>query len=156
MLYFAYGSNMNWKQMRERCPSAKFLCVAKLNDHRLAFTRYSCDRKCGVADIISAKGSDVWGVVYDIEEVEMGWLDRTEGYDPGRKREDNCYVRKEHRVYRDDTEDSPLSTHVYFAIRQDSPPPPNEEYKKLIVDGAKFWHLPDEYIRRLESIEVGP
>jgi hypothetical protein len=29
MLYFAYGSNMNWDQMRERCPSARFEFVAK-------------------------------------------------------------------------------------------------------------------------------
>ena len=26
MLYFAYGSNLNWKQMlKERCPGAKFI-----------------------------------------------------------------------------------------------------------------------------------
>ena len=51
MLYFAYGSNMEWKQMRERCPSAMFVCIAKLKDRRLAFTRKSKDRGCGVATL---------------------------------------------------------------------------------------------------------
>jgi len=39
MLYFAYGSNMDWAQMRSRCRTARFVCVEKLKDHRLAFTR---------------------------------------------------------------------------------------------------------------------
>jgi hypothetical protein len=41
MLYFAYGSNMNWQQMQDRCPSARFFGVALLPDHKLAFTRES-------------------------------------------------------------------------------------------------------------------
>jgi hypothetical protein len=30
MFYFAYGSNMDWAQMRGRCPSAKFVAIAEL------------------------------------------------------------------------------------------------------------------------------
>src|SRR5207247_4630457 len=33
-LYFAYDSNMDWAQMKERCPFAKFVCRAKLPSHR--------------------------------------------------------------------------------------------------------------------------
>jgi len=43
MLYFAFGSNMDWSRMRERCPSARFIFNAKLNGFRLDFTRYSCN-----------------------------------------------------------------------------------------------------------------
>ena len=32
MFYFAYGSNMDWDQMKQRCPSAHFLGVAELRD----------------------------------------------------------------------------------------------------------------------------
>ena len=39
MIYFAYGSNLDFVQMRSRCPSAQFVAVAKLPDHQLAFTR---------------------------------------------------------------------------------------------------------------------
>ena len=59
-LYFAYGSNLHWPQMKERCPSARFHCVAKLKDHRLAFTRKSISRDCGVADVVPEQGHDVW------------------------------------------------------------------------------------------------
>ena len=51
MLYFAYGSNLDWAQMKSRCPSATFVDRAKLKDHRLAFTRKSKDRDCGAADL---------------------------------------------------------------------------------------------------------
>jgi hypothetical protein len=36
MIYFACGSNMDWKHMKERCPSATLVGV-QLPDHRLAF-----------------------------------------------------------------------------------------------------------------------
>ena len=39
MLYSAYGSMMDFREMRQRCPSAQFVAVAKLLDHLLQFTR---------------------------------------------------------------------------------------------------------------------
>ena len=56
MLYFAYGSNMLFDQMRERCPSSTFVCAAALDGYRLAFTRKATGanspwRGFGVADI---------------------------------------------------------------------------------------------------------
>jgi gamma-glutamylcyclotransferase (GGCT)/AIG2-like uncharacterized protein YtfP len=156
MLYFAYGSNMDWSQMRERCPTAQFVCVAKLKDHHLAFTRKSEKRGCGVSDVIPERGHDVWGVVYEIDERDLGRLDKCEGFVPGRRQEDNAYFREERRVYRDGNEDDPLLVSVYFAIQQPNPPLPNDNYKRLIVGGARYWHLPDAYIQELERIEVMP
>jgi len=66
MLYFAYGSNMDWSRMRERCPPAGFIFTAKPNRFRLDFTRYSKTNRCGVADIVVDPPSSVWGVVYHI------------------------------------------------------------------------------------------
>lgn len=51
--YFAYGSNLDWHQMKKRCPYARFRCVAKLPNHRLAFTRKSRTRGCGVSDVVA-------------------------------------------------------------------------------------------------------
>lgn len=39
MLYFAYGSNMNWDRMKDRCSSACFVGIATLEGYKLAFTR---------------------------------------------------------------------------------------------------------------------
>jgi gamma-glutamylcyclotransferase (GGCT)/AIG2-like uncharacterized protein YtfP len=152
MLYFAYGSNMDWGQMRERCPSARFVCVAELRDHRLAFTRNSQNRGCGVSDAVPERGHHVWGVVYQIDDREIGYLDQAEGFRPGRS--ENAYIREERHVYSDGNEQRPLSVFIYFAERQENPSLPNAEYKRLIVEGARYWHLPDAYIQELEQIEV--
>jgi hypothetical protein len=92
MLYFAYGSNMNWNQIRCRCPSARFAFVARAAGYGLAFTRFSQKRKCGVADIVTSLGNEVWGVVFDIPNDEIDKLDQSEGIhrlrlrDPGSDR----------------------------------------------------------------------
>src|SRR5207244_8374569 len=94
MLYFAYGSNMDAAQMKERCPSAKFVCRAKLPSHRLAFTRMSIIRRCGVADILRDEMNDVWGVVYELLENELEELDKDEDFRPGRPDNQNDYTRE--------------------------------------------------------------
>jgi AIG2-like family len=150
MFYFAYGSNMDCAQMRERCPSARFVGVAKLPDHRLAFSRKSRNRGCGVADAIETTGHDVWGVVYEVIDPEdVQTLDRCEGAPSG------SYVRKESQLVflRDDPE-QPLGVSIYFAVKEDNPPLPAAEYKKLIVSAARFWQLPSAYIQELEQISV--
>jgi hypothetical protein len=38
----------------------------------------------------------------------------------------------------------------------DPRPKPDAEYKARIVNGAKHWKLPAEYIASLEKIEVAP
>lgn len=154
MLCFAYGSNMNWDQMRDRCRSAQFLGVALLTDHRLAFPRRSRERNCGVAGALTAEGAEVWGVVYEVLDTEIAMLDKSEGFQPGRERDKNAYVREERHVYRDGEEERPLLVQVYFANPQENPPRPSAKYKGLIVEGAKHWHLPAYYIDRLERIET--
>jgi len=143
---------MDWTQMRARCPSATFVRVARLADHRLAFTRKSVTRQCGVADVVPERGRSVWGVVYQVPELEVGSLDRSEGYLPGRRK--NSYWRRECMVLLDGDENRPLTVQTYFAEPDPNPPPPNREYMTLILSGARFWHLPAEYIAELEAIEV--
>src|SRR5436853_668250 len=84
VLYFAYGSNMDWAQMNKRCPSARFVGIAALTEHRVGFTRRSVNRGCGVADVIPEAGRKVWGVVYEVSDLDLDRLDKSEGYQPGR------------------------------------------------------------------------
>jgi hypothetical protein len=154
MLYFAYGSNLDWNQMLKRCPSAEFVCVAKLEDHQLAFTRRSVTRGCGVADALPHPGNHVWGVVYQIEGSDIGRLDACEGFKPERPKKESSYVREERKVYKDGVKAKPMLVSVYLANQEANPPHPNAEYKSLIVRGAKHWHLPEEYIAELERIQV--
>lgn len=97
MYYFAYGSNMNWQQMTQRCPSARFVSVARLPEHKLAITRQSRRRLCGNGD-------------------------------------------------------KPIEVLLYIAEKEPNPPLPNAEYKRLMVEGARHWKLPQTYLEMLEKI----
>lgn len=79
-LYFAYGSNMDQNQMKERCPSAVLIGTATLADYRLAFTIFSPKRQCGCADIIPSKGNTVYGLLYRLTDAEMKAMDDFEGH----------------------------------------------------------------------------
>lgn len=152
MLYFAYGSNMNWTQMQGRCPSARAIGIARLPDHRLAFTRKSVKRACGVADALFEAGRNVWGVVFEISQPDVIALDKSEGYRPGR--EENSYWRRQRMVFLDGDDERPITAEAYFAEPESDPPPPSQAYMALILSGARHWHLPDNYIAELEAIEV--
>jgi len=153
MLYFAYGSNMDWDQMRKRCPSAEFFGIARLPDHRLAFTRFSKMRNCGVADAVQAKGQSVWGAIFVIAEKDISFLDKNEGYAPGRPEKVNSYLRVERHVYPPES-DTPWMVSTYLANREDDPPLPSAKYLGLIIGGAQRWQLPASYVEALKKIEV--
>ncbi len=154
MLYFAYGSNMDWAQMKERCPCAKFVCRAKLPSHRLAFTLRSCRRRCGVADILRDETREVWGVVYELLENELKKLDKDEDFNPRRPDDQNEYTREICYVWREGDAKQPFLVSLYRGHPQFNPPLPDCDYKSLIVEGARHWQLPVDYIRQLESIQT--
>jgi gamma-glutamylcyclotransferase len=144
MYYFAYGSNMDWPQMRRRCPSVKFVCVARLPNYRFAIARHSRLRDCGTANIFQESGAEVWGVVYDISLQDFAALDRFEdGY-----RRESAFVQALNNG------DQPLEALVYIAQRENGVPLPNLAYKRHITDGARHWQLPQDYRDMLEKIEV--
>jgi len=72
MYYFAYGSNMNIKQMSIRCPGAMPLGSAVLLDYALVERRY--------ADIEKRDGAQVNGLLWEISDKNLRSLDCYEGY----------------------------------------------------------------------------
>lgn len=134
---------MNWEQMQHRCPSARFIGVGCLKDHRLAITRKSRRRLCGTADVIEEKGSDVWGIVYDIDEAEFLILD---DFEDGYRRELIKILLVE--------ECGEEQAWIYIAEKELCPPPPSAHYKRLMLQGARHWRLPKDYIAYLEQIEA--
>jgi gamma-glutamylcyclotransferase (GGCT)/AIG2-like uncharacterized protein YtfP len=144
LYYFAYGSNMNWGQMQRRCPSAKFVCVARLPDYRFAIARHSRLRNCGTANIFAEPDSEVWGIVYEVADQDLITLD---GFEDG-------YCRERVFVFRMDDGRRPLECLVYVAPREDDPPCPNAEYKRLIVEGAQYWRIPQIYLAMLQKLQV--
>ena len=145
MFYFAYGSNMNWPQMRRRCPSSRFVCTARLPGYRFAIARHSRLRNCGTANIFLEAGSHVWGVVYDVSENDMVILD---GFEDG-------YGRHNLSVWQQGEKPLSMNVTVYIAPRENSVPLPNADYKRLMVEGARHWCLPTSYCLMLEQVESG-
>jgi gamma-glutamylcyclotransferase len=155
MLYFAYGSNMHWDEMRTCCPSAQFLFTARLDNYKLAFTRRSSHRNCGVADVLSAPGCCVWGIVYDIGAPrDIDSLNRKEGYFPGRA--SNAYAPLPVMVRPHGAEEL-LRAETYTVCCKETPnPKPSAQYRALLVEGAKHWRVPVDYIQKIAAFEIQP
>jgi gamma-glutamylcyclotransferase (GGCT)/AIG2-like uncharacterized protein YtfP len=153
VLYFAYGSNMSWTQMQHRCPGARFKCVAKLADHKLAFTRTSERwQGGGVADVAPDSGKAVWGVVYEVTPADLDSLDRWEGYVEGRAA--NEYTRGKVTILDRGRASKPLEAWIYRAVPQGPHFAPGAAYRDTLVAGAKHWKLPELYVEDLEAIPV--
>lgn len=141
-LYFAYGSNLDLRQFRRRCPGHDVVGRARLLGYRLAFTRYSTKRKGGVADVVPEEGAVVWGALYDVDEASIPALDEFEGAP-------RAYRRETLRVIDDSGEEREAI--VYIANRT-GVFEPSAAYLELIVRGAREHGLPEEYIRSIESV----
>ncbi len=143
MRYFAYGSNMHWEQMRQRCASARFVAVARLPGHRLAITRKSRRRLCGTADVVRDSASEVWGILYEITADDLALLD---GFEDG-------YRRARVTVMLAKGAES-VEAWIYIAEKEAFAPPPSALYKRLIIEGARHWGLPQTYLEFLEEMEA--
>jgi gamma-glutamylcyclotransferase (GGCT)/AIG2-like uncharacterized protein YtfP len=70
--YFAYGANMNPDSMARRCPGATNPCGFVLRDYELKFYSH--------ATVEPAKGSKVFGMLWEITEQCEHNLDSFEGF----------------------------------------------------------------------------
>lgn len=149
MIYFAYGSNMDWERMRERSPSARFLFIARLDGFRLDFTRYSTTNRCGSADIVYDPPAVTWGVVYHIKDEQQGALDKAEGVPVG------AYKHFTVDVHPDGDRAQRIKALTYVVVnKEDRKPRPNAAYKERLVSGAIHWRLPADYVQKLKQIET--
>ncbi|NOZ25889.1 MAG: gamma-glutamylcyclotransferase [Nitrospirae bacterium] len=143
--YFAYASNINLRQMRQRCPSARFVSRGRLKGYRLDFVLRSERWGGGVAGIVPAPGEEVEGVLYRISSDDLERLDGFESVDRGR------YYREKVRV--DLPDGSTAEAWVYFPNPDpDGPFPPSRTYLETIIEGAREQGLSAEFIERLEKL----
>lgn len=73
-LYFAYGSNLNKEQMKERCPDSLPMVKGVIYAGELIFKTY--------ADVVKNKKKhvSVVGAIYEITKSDMKELDKYEGF----------------------------------------------------------------------------
>ena len=129
MYYFAYGSNLNRKQMLERCPDSKPKFMVTLPNYKLIFAGWSRKWRGGVATIKRFGGEKVLGGIYDVSEQCLRQLDRyEEGYD-----------RLKVTVF---TEvDEPIEAITYIKSGQLEETQPSKEYLAIIQQGYRDWGL---------------
>ncbi|MGZ7065433.1 MAG: gamma-glutamylcyclotransferase family protein [Candidatus Aminicenantales bacterium] len=138
MLYFAYGSNMNHAQMKERCPGGRFLRSVVLQRHRFVYDGYSVTRQGATANIVKSEVDRVRGALFEITEKDRLALDSYEGYPKD-------YDRKIVDV--NDAEGNAYAAVTYFRpVRALGKPHP--DYEKVILAGARDCKLPEQYIDR--------
>lgn len=91
MLYIAYGSNINQRQMAHRCPGARVAGVAELTGYDLLFKGR---RHCSHATVERLKGGSVPVLLWDISKAHERSLDVFEGW-PRVYRKEVCKVQFE-------------------------------------------------------------
>jgi len=130
--YFAYGSNLSVAQMTERCPGASDPQPATLADHDWLINER------GVATVEPLEGSEVHGILWQLDDKDLATLDRAEGV-PVRYRRDRLKV---------DTNDGPVDAWVYIDHRVE-PGHPREGYLERIIEAAGHHGLPSRWVEFL-------
>ena len=147
-LYFAYGSNLRSAQMQRLCPGHEFLGVARLADHRLAFTLPDEEWQGGVADVLAAPGDEVWGALYRLRDTDLAPLDAYEGFDPAGPEEDNDYVRRLVKVT-EEKQVREVEAWCYFVRAPRGHVAPSEHYRAALIEGAIERGLPADYVAEM-------
>ena len=126
MSYFAYGSNMDVRQMAVRCPDAVVIGRACLCGHSFLINTH------GVATVIPAKEACVHGILWKISAKDEASLDRYEGVATGFYRKATVSVLPDGGVQ--------IKALIYIAS-DDQPGQPRPGYMERVMDAAKHHGL---------------
>lgn len=144
--YFAYGSNLDEDQMRDRCGDTVIVAAGFLRDFRLAFTRRSSGWCGGVADVVPSPGSQVWGIIYTIPDEGLCALDRHEGYP-------RHYQRFLASI---ETSTDTIDAWTYFVVDKEEFVAPRRQYLDILRAAARQHGFPEAYMRQLDAVQTVP
>lgn len=132
--YIAYGSNLNVKQMKMRCPGATILGTTKLKNYELLFK----GSKTGSYLTIEKKeGSTVPVVIWEVTESDEKSLDRYEGYPI-------FYYKKEMKLqYKGIRTGKTRTVNAFVYIMHEENPVgvPSIYYMKTCIDGYDTFYF---------------
>jgi len=146
-LYFAYGSNMNEGELKERGIMVLDRRKALLRHYKIALSRCSKCRHGGVLDIVSTEGDVVEGVLYELPDEARSKVEKKEGVMSGAYKERLVSVEIDGRTVENIV--------TYEVCNKVNPPPASDEYKKSVLKGAKNHNLSQEYMKQLEMVLSG-
>jgi gamma-glutamylcyclotransferase len=139
--YFAYGSNMNRAQMRARVKEILEEQAGKLENYEFVFDKKARGGSA-TANIHSAPGKTVHGVLYKIQESALRSLDRYEGAP-------EHYRRIEVTV--SNAAGSKIAAQAFIATKVEKGLRPAPHYLQGILEGASEHGLPADYIAEIKA-----
>lgn len=146
MRYFAYGSNIDPRLMRETCPEAQFLGPARLDGYRLEFNVYSDRWDGGAANIEPDGRGRVWGVAYRVTEEDLELLDTFVGHPTFFRREEVPVKLGSER----------LECVTYRVAHQHGYVRPSDAYVNRLRAAMRLQGLPPEALDMLERAARPP
>lgn len=148
MLNFVYCEWIDGQRMLKSLPTAEYVSIADLEDHRLAFVAYvetgTEAPGVGGCHLLEESGSTVPGVLYELDEDAQVEADRLCRIDEGR------YRRATYSVRTPDGEVHEALTYIIANPTAESAP--SQEYVQHMVQGAADRGFPREYIAELEGM----
>ena len=146
MKYFAYGSNMDPEQMKERKVNFSKRERAILKGWRLEFNKVaSRNPKEGYANIVPDVEGVVEGVLYEIQDSDLKKLDECEGYP-------NHYYKIKVKVELDNGQKVEAITYIAQADKVKSGLKPTKEYLNHLLKGCDV--LSEDYCKKLKEWET--
>lgn len=145
MKYFAYGSNLSLKRIRNRIDVQKSDGIYMLPAHDLRFHKQGRDNSAKCDAYYTGDDADnVLGILYEIDPAGKSVLDKIEDLGSG-------YAEKEVTVYSHDGE-AAFKAFTYYAILRDDGLQPYRWYLEHVITGAVEAGMPPEYIEQLRNV----
>ena len=137
MLYFAYGSNLNHYQMKNRCSGAKYIKKYTLKAYKLSFSHKTKNSIYGHANIVKNKKSKVIGALWNISKKDEKELDWYEGVNYN-------YYSKEYFTL-NGKKVLVYIQNIYYLKK------PNSSYLHTIIEGYKDCSLDIKKLKKIIS-----
>ncbi|KAG6450518.1 gamma-glutamylcyclotransferase [Manduca sexta] len=154
-LYFSYGGNLLTARVRMHNPSAEFVSIARLDNYRMDFIKYSKFWGGPTATLVPTANSHVWGVVWRLHRDDMVSLDDQKGVDVKKyyiKYVEvstpymgsflcRAYIQKVNPLPRGDNDVIPVERWPSFTL------------KEVMIHGAREHGFPEYYIQSLKKLK---
>jgi len=137
-LYFAYGSNLAGRRMRERVPGARPRGRARLEGFRLVADKPGRDGSAKL-NLVRAPDASVWGALWTLAAPDLCVLDRFE-------------VGYERLAVRVRSGAGSLAATTYLSRMSCAGPALARDYRALVLEGAREQGLPAAWIALLEAL----
>jgi hypothetical protein len=132
-------------QKEERTGRIRQAVRCRLPGYRFAFNKRGGKEQI-YANIVPSPNNEVWGVIYLCNPIAMRTMDGREGVPTG------DYAREPVVVITDSGEQVTAQTYIAGPDFICPEGLPSQEYLQKIVTGARYHHLPEDYIQRIERL----